>query len=339
MSGISGQPCRFAGVDDGRFGIKVVTDAGEKFYVPSRVAIGAQVISIGDGSDDNMYDTQEGNTYTVAEGLPPIDTRFGDYDFSDINRVLVNHALIRSGMGGQPVKIVTGMPVAAYFIGNGPNADLIERKKSNLTSRGVTNRNPSVKCPAITDASVTSEAIAAFFDLLLGMDGSINERIQRMVESGPIAIADIGGETTDCAVIINGGKGVDAGRSGTARIGTLSLNAALEAKLKHHFKLDSLTAAKVEQAAMTGKLNLYREDKDVADIVNQEKRNLAAQIIAEIKRKLRDAADLEGVFFVGGGALLLRDQLIDLYPHAEMVEDPQFANARGMLKIAKFIKG
>lgn len=328
---------RVAGIDDGRFGIKLIGEDGARIYIPSRLSSGAQVISIGEGGDDNMYDTEEGQTYTVSEGLPPIDTRFGDYDFSDINRVLVNHALIKAGFGGQPVRIVTGMPVASYFVGNTPNTDLIDRKIKNLVGRKITNRNSAVRSSEIVSANVTSEAIAAFFDLLIAMDGTVNQRISDMVAGGPIGIVDIGGETTDCAVIINGGKGVDAGRSGTAKIGTLSLNASLEARLKHEFKLDALTPAKVEQAAMTGNLSLFREQRDVSSIVKEEKRALASMVISDVKRKFRDAADLECVFFVGGGALLLSEQLADLYPHSEVVEDPQFANARGMFKIAKYI--
>lgn len=329
---------RFAGADDGHFGIKVFTDDGQRIYVPSRVSNGAQIISIGDGADDNMYDAGDGHTYTVSEDLPPIDTRFGDYGLSDINRVLVNHALIKAGLGGQDIRLVTGLPVADYYVGNAQNSDFIERKVKSLMDHRVANRNPAVKCANIVGHSVVSEAIAAFFDLLINEDGTFNSTIKDMVADGPIGMADIGGKTTDSAVIINGGKGIDGSRSGTARLGALSLNDAVEARIKHKFALDTLTPARVERAVMSGKLRIFNEEHDVSDLVNAEKHALASQIIAEIKRKFRDAADLECVFFVGGGALLLRDQLADIYPHAKVVDDPQFANARGMLKIAKYLK-
>lgn len=334
----------YAGGDDGHFGIKLVTEDAEtgewkQIYVPSRVASGAQVISIGgDGADDNMYDAEDGQSYTVSEHLPPIDTRFGDYGVSDINRVLVHHALIQAGLGGKDVRIVTGLPVSDYYIGNGKNTDFIDRKVKSLTAHSVKNRNPDIACSRIVGHSVVAEAIAAFFDLLLKKDGTYNDDILRMVNEGPIGVADIGGKTTDSAVIINGGKSVDASRSGTDKLGALSLYDAVEARIKHEFSLDSVTPARIEQAVMTGKLRIFREERDVSKLIDEEKHSLASQIIAAIKRKFRDAADLEGVFFVGGGALLLKQQLADLYPHAQVVDDPQFANARGMLKIAKFIK-
>lgn len=330
---------RYAGGDDGHFGIKVVTDDWQQIYVPSRVANGAQVISIGEGSDDNMYEAGDGQCYTVSEELPPIDTRFGDYGFSEINRVLVNHALIRAGLGDQDVRLVTGLPVADYYLGNARNTEFIERKVKSLTDHKVKNRNPAIQCANIVAHSVVSEAIAAFFDLLIEKDGSHNSTIKSMIADGPIGIVDIGGKTTDSAVIFNGGKDVDASRSGTERLGALSLNDSIEVRLKRQFALDTLTPARVERAVMTGTLRIFKEDHDVSALVNEEKHALASQIISAIKRKFRDAADLECVFFVGGGALLLKEQLADLYPHSQVVDDPQFANARGMLKIAKFIKG
>lgn len=329
---------RYAGGDDGHFGIKIVTDDWQKIYVPSRLSNGAQVISIGEGADDNMYDAGNGQTYTVSEDLPPIDTRFGDYGLSDINRVLVNHALIKSGLGGQNVRLVTGLPVSDFYVGNAQNTDFIDRKVKSLLDHKVANRNATIKCANIVAHSVVSEAIAAFFDLLIDQDGSINTAIKDMIADGPIGIVDIGGKTTDSAVIINGGKGVDGSRSGTAKLGALSLNDAVEARIKHQLALDSLTTARVERAVMTGTLRIFNKEHDVSALVNEEKHVLATQIIAEIKRKFRDAADLEAVFFVGGGSLLLADQLAHLYPHAKIVDDPQFANARGMLKIAKYIK-
>lgn len=333
------QAVRYVGADDGHFGIKLVVDDGQRLYIPSRLALGAQVISIGTEADDNMYATEDGTTYTVSADLPHIDTRFGDYGLSDINRVLVNHALIKAGLGGQEVRLVTGLPVADYFTGNVPNETFIEKKVKSLTDHTVRNMNPAVKCAAIKGHSVVSEAIAAFFDLLIDDGGNINVDIQDMVASGPIGIIDIGGKTTDCAVIINGGKSVDGSRSGTAKLGALSLNDALDVRLKQKFELDSLTPARVEKAVESGKLRIFQKDEDVSALVLEEKTALATQIISEIKRKFRDASDLEGVFFVGGGSLLLKDQLASLYPHARIVPDPQFANARGMLKVAKYIKG
>lgn len=331
------QPDVPAGCDDGHFGIKVCTDDWAQIYVPSRVSLGSQLISM-DDSDENCF-VSGGESYTVSSSIASIDTRFQDYPLSDVNRVLVAHALIKAGYGGKNVKLITGLPVQDYYVGSVRNTAFIDRKVKNLLDGAVSNRNPSVVCAKIVAHQVISEGIAAFYDMLVDKNGNINGMVADQVANGSIAILDIGGKTTDSAVIVNGGKGIDANRSGTAHLGGLSLNAAVEPRLKAHLKVDSLSTRQIEDAVTKGVLRAFGGEHDVAEIVLEEKRALAHQIISECKRKMRDAADLEAVYFVGGGSLLLRDQLEDLFPHGVFVEDPQFANARGMLKFAKYILG
>jgi len=323
------------GVDDGHFGVKVFSEFGET-YLPSRVAAGAHIISLDDGGDDNLYEAG-GQSYTVSDTLPSIDTRFADYGTSDINRVLVHHALIKAGLGGRNVRIVTGLPVADFYVANKPNQEFIARKVASLADGKVANKNPDIHCARIIGNAVQPEAIAAFYDLLIGSDGKVNKEIQELIREGSVGIIDIGGKTTDCAVVINQGRGIDPARSGTSNIGALSLNKAVEQRLKDEYKLDQLSQVQVDKAVMTGSFRVFGKDNDCSAIVDDEKGALASQIIVDTKRKMRDGADLEKVFFVGGGALLLRKQLEGLYPHAVFVENPQFSNARGMWKIARFV--
>lgn len=335
---MANHPIRCAGVDDGHFGIKIVTDGPDgklkQSYVPSRVAAGASLIALSD-NEDNLYTADDGQDYTVSSTMPHIDTRFPDYALSDINRVLVHHGLIVAGLGGENVRVVSGLPVEDYFVGSKPNADFIKRKVRNLLEKKVTNRNPNVVCANIVGHSVQAEAIAAFYDLLINADGSVNAEIKELVEGGSIGFIDVGGKTTDFAVVVNGGTSIDPARSGTSLLGALSLNIAVEQALKAEFNVSALTPAQVEQAVATGEFKVFGKVHPCSKIVDHEKTLLADQIIVSTKRKMRDASDLEKVFFVGGGSELLKDQLKDLFPHAEFVADPQYANARGMFKIAK----
>ena len=51
-----------------------------------------------------------------------------------------------------------------------------------------------------------------------------------------------------------------------------------------------------------------------------------------------EKAELLGVLRMSG-AIVLRDQLLKHYPHARVPDQPEFANARGMLKFAKHVVG
>jgi len=330
---------RFAGVDDGHSGIKIVTDDGTKIFVPSRIVSGADVINISmDTTGDNWYETEDGAVFVVSPNLPFVDTRFADYALSPINRVLVHHALAQAGLGGQKVNIMTGLPVGDYYIANQPNRDLIDRKVKSLLNHRVRNKNDSVLLAEIVKHNVASEAIAAFFDLIIDDEGNTREDIAEMIAQGSIGIIDIGGKTTDCAVVVNGGKTIEAARSGTDNIGGLSLNKAVEPRLKDAFSASILSPKQVDEAVRSNTLRVFGKNEDCSAIINAEKEVLARQIIDAATRKMGDGADLERVFFVGGGSLLLRAELNSLFPHAVFVEDPQFANARGMLKAVKYLQ-
>jgi len=330
---------RYAGVDDGHFGIKLVGDDFKQFYLPSRIAEGAQIVSLSGGDEDNVWDTEEGVSYTVSESVSHIDTRFGTYAHSEVNRVLVLHALYQAGYAGQDVRMVSGLPIDDYLVGNKRNDDFIALKVDNLLKKTATNRNLSVKTPHIIGHSVSMEAVSAFYDLLYKQDGSIDAEFLELARSGKLAFIDIGGKTTDTAVVIDGGKNIDKGRSGTSPIGALTLNQAIETRIKHELNVSQLSSQQIESAARTGTLRMFGAEHDVSKLVNAEKQVLANQIVAEAFRKVGDGSDIERIHFLGGGSILLHDQLESIYPHAVFVEDPQFANARGMLKIAKYVKG
>lgn len=325
---------RYVGVDDGHSGIKVVTD-GVALHIPARLAEGS-MIELAGAKEDNFYQDESGATYTVSASLPFLDTRVGTYATSAANHVLIHHALIRAGLAGCDVRIVTGLPVNDFYIAGQQNTDLIDAKINSLASTTIRNRNADVQLARIVGHDVYPEAIAAFYDLVMDNEGN-STPVMDQVERGSIAIVDIGGKTTDIAVVFNGGTGVDPKRSGSVELGALSLNTAVEMAIKRAMKLDRMSTMQVDEAVSKGTIRLFGSDQDCFDIVKYEKGVLAQQIITEVKRRVGGGSDLEAVFFVGGGSALLDDELQDLYRHAVFVEDPQFSNGRGMWKACKYL--
>lgn len=329
----------YVGVDDGHHSIKVFTETGNMVCIPSRAATGRHLISWkGDDESSGFYDTEEGVTYTVNEYLPKYeDTRFKDYPKSSLNRVLVHHALKKAGLGGREVVIATGLPVSYYYFANGQkNETLIAAKVSNL-GRKVTSSG-ALPMSSIIRNFVATEAIAAFFDQLMDIDGNPSNNYELLMQS-TVGVIDVGGKTTDCAVIYPGGSHVDASRSGSSEAGVLQLNDAIEAKLMSLFDLDNVPPKMIEAAIACGEVKIAGETKDVASLVNDEKERLADRIMAGVRTKIGSGNDLDIVLFVGGGAIVMRDQLAKHYPHSTFPEQPEFANARGMYKIARFVFG
>jgi len=338
MSNESNKKPTYVGVDDGHYGIKVVTEDGQMFTVPSRAKSGRHLINWqGEaGSDGGFYVTEEGQTFTAHEHLSDYDdTRFRDYPVSPLNRVLVNHALRRAGFAGRDVIIATGLPVSYYYVGSSPNEVLIEGKQANLR-RGV--RCESGPLANIVENIVTTEAIAAYFDQLINMDGSQSE-IFSEVEHVSVGVIDVGGKTTDCAVILPGGNHVDTARSGSADVGVLKLNDRVEAALRTKFGFDNVPSRLIEQAIMKGVIKIYGREESVKGLVQEAKDALAEEVMSAVRAKIGSGKDLDWVLLVGGGSVVLGEQLKGHFPHCRIPDEPAYANARGMLKIAKYVFG
>lgn len=326
----------FVGLDDGHYAIKGVREDGSTFSVLSRATLGRQMITIGGGADDaGLYTTEEGKTFTVSDHLTkPEDTRFNDYPKSELNRVLIHHALLAGGFGGTDVNIVTGLPFNHFYMLDGqPNQVLINAKNDNV-KKGVFS---NVKTLAnIVSANVSTEAIAAYIDLLMDIDGNETADYEEIVQS-KVGVIDIGGKTTDSAVIFPGGGSVDIERSGSANVGVLMLSAAVGSRLSAHFDIENMTPRMIDEAIKTGEIKIAGEKFPCADIVNAEKEKLTENIMTHVRSTIRKGDDLDLIIFVGGGAIVLKEQLANKFKQARFPEAPEFANARGMLKIAKYV--
>jgi len=339
------------GQDDGHdtiktcFGYDAATGKYSYGYHKSKASSGIQqVMSVG-SQHSSAYET-EGQQFTVAGGqalLKTMDTRMVSYPTSDLNRVLVNHALADVGLGGQEIYLVTGMPVDQYYKDSAPNTELIERKMESL-SKPVTRIGAGSPMAKIVRQKVVSEAIAAFYDALLNHDGGYNESIMQIIGRRPVAVMDFGGKTLDLAVVIENVRGVYGERSGTADIGVLALMTKIAARIKSQFNLSNdPPASYVEEAMRTKQYEFFGEMHDVSEIVETACREYLADAQSFFVSKVGDGSDLGAVIFVGGGAALIRSALGDdafaqVFRGKRIIaDDPEYANARGMWKFANFI--
>lgn len=334
----------YIGVDDGHFGTKICLEDGTCHYMPSRAVIGlSQVVHLDDSDHDNGYEA-DGEKYTVIEDQALItaeDTRHLKpiYPVHPINRAIVHHMLQKHGFGGRSVIIATGLPLDNYYTGSKKNDELIDAKVKNLLAANIRNLNPNVPLAKILKHHVMSEAIAAWIDLAIDFSGNEIPETTAMVEDRALGIVDIGGKTTDIALITEGGSSLYPDRSGTRGIGALNFYEAVGMRLKERFTLLNQPPNKhIEQAIRTKRYTLFGDVHEVADIIDEEAQRIASQIKSMMNALIRGGDDIGRVVFVGGGSILLRDYLAAEYPkQAIFPPNPEFANARGLLKAAKFL--
>lgn len=315
------------GVDDGYAMTKIALPDGKLLQIPSRARTGVHgVSSLGRGGDEELdcgYET-EGGQYTVGRYVEGEGTRFDDYPFSPLNRVVVHHALRLAGLSGRQVKVATGLPVKHYFVGTQPNAAVIKRKTGSL-DKPVTPILAGALSADIVMNYVFAEGVAAWIDHAIDAKGNV------VVDMGaPAAVVDIGGRTTDCVLVLPGLK-VDHARSGTGEIGVLRLYDIVASRVQQAHGVSEVPLYAVEDAVRTGKIRLWGKDTDISEIVADAKREVGEQILREVQRRIGYGADLDKVVFVGGGAVVF-DQMRSAYRNACVPEKPEFANARGLLK-------
>ncbi len=323
----------FVGVDDGFRQTKIVTSTGICRAIPSVARVGFTLTAIGkDDAGLGGYESQ-GRQFTVDPEIDGEDTRFDDYAFNEINRVLVNHALQLAELGGQKIKLATGLPFQSFYTPgtSEPNQGLIDQKIRNLEIevRPLSGQQP----PKILKQQVTAQGLAAVIDYYTDDNGNLRQGVDM---SAPVAVLDIGGRTTDTVTVYGGAK-LDHVNSGTANIGISNVYDQMENDLKRRFGVAKIRLATLDHVARHRKIRLRGEDHNVGDIVDAAVGEIGQQIIREAKRRIGDAAEMQSVILVGGGAVLMHDVIRKEYPHCVVPAEPEFANARGMRKYLQYM--
>lgn len=326
-------------IDDGYAQTKLYgeDENGNIIKTVMRSSVRAGRYGLGDISGQGAkgsYDTEDG-PFTVSEDVAAENTQFDNFHLSTMNRVLVTHALVNAGYGGKEVSIMTGLPVADYFTNGMLNTDTTEAKAANL-KKPVTLSSGRGQTADIKKVRVGCQAVAAWLDYALNDDLEEREDL-----NGAVAIIDIGGRTTDIATVVaSEGEDprVDFSRSGTANVGVLDVYRGLQNAIQQKFKIrDIFPARDVDKAVRTGFLPLWGDNEDVRAEVDEVVREHQAAIVREINRHIGSGASLKKIVFVGGGSALFKT-IAEGFRNGQMAEDPEFANARGLYKFARYME-
>ncbi len=332
----------YAGIDDGYRETKIYLSTGETVRIDSQAKSGEQTqISIG-GGEKTAFQYDVGKSSFVIGSISESDpTAFDEYPYSDMNRAIVTHALVQLGLTDKhQLSITSGLPVKKFYRGKNINQEAIKRKTKNLLMNDVVSVEHTVRgkhfstalIPNIVSHKVVSEGIAAWMDYVIirNSDGVL-ERNEEAVKQR-IAIIDIGGRTTDIAVIQGGN--LDFQRSTTIEAGMLNIEDHVKEAISDEYDF-SPNVEQMNQLMETGFLDAWGDKLDVTAFIKEAKSLEANTIRAEITSRLKKAADIHKVIFVGGTVMSIRGLLEGVFKNQMIAEDPGFANARGMAKFAE----
>jgi plasmid segregation protein ParM len=324
-------------VDDGYAQTKLYTVLPDGTVVKqvrrSSIRTGKQGIgSINGDGFVGLYEA-DGVGFTVSELIESEDTKFDGFHTSVLDRVLVNHALVEANLGDAKIDLWTGLPVSDFFRGGLKDEAKIALKRENLL-KTVKAGGPDVVIPMITDVKVGCQAVSAWVDFAMNDDLELRDDID-----GAIAIVDIGGRTTDIATVLDGGQSVDHRRSGTDNIGMLDVYAGLSHGISKKFDVrGTLPLSDLAKAMRNPQktIKLWGKERDISELVDEVKEEFSGKLKRAIEVVIGNGASIDKVVFVGGGSAAFTD-LRESFPHnGEIVPDPEFSNARGLHKYARY---
>lgn len=303
-------------IDDGSNFIKLAVNLGTEIktsLIPSRVVRGLKLGAI--GSELNNSYKVNGNVYSVtkeSDELIPTNNSF--YQTSEVNLVLVHHAL-RTTNPVEPVSIVVTLPPAQFYLPDGSrNNELINQKVSNLKSEieYLDNSKPIT----IEKVFVLPEGVPAFKHAQTSLN----------LDQGRYLVVDLGGTTTDL-IVIDSNLMVD--KSDSLQIGALNM---LESFSKHVKQKLGVSVGWTDEHALQALLNGSVMGADVSMEANQAKAMLQNRILDHIN-KFGDTRTFTGVLLTGGGSELLNLGLVNQVKSTA----PQFDNALGALAVLESI--
>jgi plasmid segregation protein ParM len=172
--------------------------------------------------------------------------------------------------------------------------------------------------------NVFPEGLAAWVDYAIGDDGKL--RIQSDISVGVI---DIGGRTTDVAVVLPGRR-IDHARCGSADIGALNVVEHVRLALLKRFEVE-IPGATIEAAFRTGSIRMWGKPHDIRKEIEAAVSQTMDGVWREANRRLGNAVDIDEILLVGGGVHLFRS-MAKRYPNVKVVDQPEYANARGFAK-------
>jgi plasmid segregation protein ParM len=331
MSNAKSSPL-IVGCDDGYAMTKLVILDGKvtrTLAIPSRIRSGihgTSVIGAGEAEGEGFvapgYST-DGMSFTVGDFADSESAKFDDYPFSPMNRVLVHHALRLAGLGGRKVILATGLPLSTFYNAGKANDAVIARKLGAF-STPVQAMDGSTTAE-IGEHRVFPEGLAAWVDYAIADNGTLRAELLQQT----VGVIDIGGRTTDVAVVLPGRR-IDHARTGSAEIGVLNVIEEVGFELQRELGV-GVPAHLVGHALRSRTVSVWGKKRDIGTLIDAATARILERVLREVNARLGSGVDLDRILLVGGGAHVFKGAA-SRYPNIDIPASPEFANARGFAK-------
>lgn len=153
-------------------------------------------------------------------------------------------------------------------------------------------------------------------------------------DNGLALLVDVGYKTTDyvTAEIVNYMVKPVSSMCGSIEIGIYTVHEMIAQEFQVRTG-SPLSALMVPEILSEGKIVYYGREMDFSDVIEKTRADIARTIADQVKAALgKRFAFIRRVYLAGGGVKAL-PELTNHFPVAEILPDPQWANADGFLKV------
>jgi plasmid segregation protein ParM len=242
----------------------------------------------------------------------------------DIVRTLALTAIQQIGADGGEVTLITGLPVSWY--------QDAEDLKSVLQGRHVYWVNGERAWVEVTEVRVIPQPFGTLFRTLLNRRGILTD--PKRLTDRRVAIIDVGTYTTDYA-LSDALRYVEP-RSGSTQSAMAEVYKLLQRTIGEQYDLE-LDLRDVESALRAGAVTLYGDQVSIEPFIKSAVDEVAGAIIAQAESLWPNRArTFAAVLLTGGGASFVHDRVSDVFPHAQLVDNAQLANAEGFWRYGTF---
>lgn len=263
-----------------------------------------------DGKSYSANSFKVGNNFysvsTCATSVIP--TNNSSYQFSEHNRVLIHNVLknVVNANNCGTIDVVVTLPIGTYFNVDGSQNELAINDKVNNVKGSIEylDKTDSIK---IDGCYVLPESIPAF----------VNARNELSLSGDRFLVVDIGGTTTDVAIITSDNQ---IERSRSFNLGALSQLDKFSLSVCNRCNISEITDALALDGLLTGSLF----GVDVSDLASAIKFEFST-LIDEAINKISDPRLFDSVILTGGGSSIVTLN----YSNAVSSATPQFDNALG----------
>lgn len=258
-------------------------------------------------------------------------------------KVLLNVAIqLVSNGGNSPILLSTGLPLDFY------QAQAKEFKESISGVQPMTRwKSGTLKGHegrvVVENAAVFPQGASAIFSALINHEGKYTYP-HYMTAGALIGLIDVGFRTTDFVVVEiqeNGSFIPKAKLSGTIDDGVINLHRDVRQAYKIKTGGADLNEYFLNRVLRDGSLMYKGSRMDFREVIEGSKSSISTNIVDRLKNVWGEESDLfDGIFLAGGGGELFEEYIQPNFDNRlEKINESQFANAIGYLRLGKMVFG